>query len=355
VKKKLLLLFLFVLPSFLIAGVKATYTTYPLHLESYNDIYSDVYGGTGTNHYQNLIAMPLGRFTIDTQGETIRTLALLSNISSEFSFRGRTNWNPTTTDSVGFHPVAILKYGSQLYNSNLNQGSTNPINPTNTPMTGVITIDFYLVSHNPASVFIENEQYTHESGTVGTFSVAFSSENIGFWNADFDPVVDENGQPIPEQPYLQSGTITPEEDVPYGDPLDNVLYSFTIINNQDNFDLSSAFGVNKAFIATAQVTLNNANPTEVHGVTLTFTSQTNTDPFRMRLVGGSDSQFIEYKLFFNNRVVVPGNPVDWEGLSNGTFTKDIKVTQIKQSDVEELPEGTYSDTIIVNLTPKDSM
>nr|WP_319474187.1 hypothetical protein [uncultured Sphaerochaeta sp.] len=213
-KRKTVLVVFLILPSFLVIGAIASYTTYPLYLESYNTIYLDKYGSSGTNHYPNLMDMHLGRFTVDTQEDTIRSFALHSNISNEFTFRGRTTWSPNKISSLGFHPVAILKYGSKLYNSNLNQGIINPINPTNTPMTGAIFIDFYLVSYNPASVFIENERYTHKSGTAGNFSVSFSSDTIGFWNANLDPVEGENGQPLPELPYLDSGTITPEDEIP---------------------------------------------------------------------------------------------------------------------------------------------
>ena len=220
----------------------------------------------------------------------------------------------------------------------------------------MIILDFFLVSYNPARVFIENEKYTHESGTVGTFSISFSSENIDFWNADFDPVVGENGQTLLEQPYLESGAIIPEEEIPYGDPTEYSHYDFTIIDNQDHFDLFSAIGNKTAYLATAQVIVSNINATNTYGMTLAFTNQTNTDPFKMSLVGGSGSHYIEYKLFFNNTMVVPGIPIDWnEPVVNGTFIKAIEVTQIQESAVENLLEGTYSDTITVNLTPKDSM
>lgn len=124
----------FVLTTFSVSGVIATYSTYPLKLESYNSIYMNKYGGTGTNHYQDMMAIHIGRFTIDTQGQMIRSFALLSNISNEFVFRGPTTWNPDSTDTLGFHGVAILKYGSALYNSHLKQGNIKP-NPTYVPMT----------------------------------------------------------------------------------------------------------------------------------------------------------------------------------------------------------------------------
>lgn len=82
-----------------------------------------------------MMTMHIGRFTIDTQGQMIRSFALLSNISNEFVFRGPTTWNHDSTDTLGFHGVAILKYGSALYNSHLNLGNIKP-NPTYVLMTG---------------------------------------------------------------------------------------------------------------------------------------------------------------------------------------------------------------------------
>jgi hypothetical protein len=351
-KKRMLFTLLIILPSLLIAGVTATYTTYPLHLESYNSIYVDTYEGTGTNHYQNLMAMHMGRCTIDTNGETIKNFALFSNVSNEFTFEGPTKNNPAVDVSIGFHAVAILRYGTQLYNSNLNQGYKNPINPTDTSMTGIITIDFYLISYEPATIFIENANYAHTSGTVGTFSVSYSDDS-NFWNAEWEPVVDENNQPIPAKPYLESGTEIPQNDIPYGDP--KFHSSFVILNNEEEFDISKAIGSNMADLATAKVTISNADTTKPCGVRLTFTNQTNTEHFLMKHENASVSQTIAYKLFFNGSIIDSGDSVDWDGLSNGLFTKDIKVTQIKKSDVDKLLEGTYRDTITVTLTPKDSV
>ncbi|NLK05234.1 MAG: hypothetical protein GX315_02620 [Spirochaetales bacterium] len=354
-KKRMLLILLLSLPSLLVAGVIATYTTYPLHLESYNSIYLDTYEGTGTNHYQGCMAMHMGRYAIDTQGETVTNFALISNISSEFELYGPTKNNVTVDVAIGFHPVAIVRYETQLYNSNLNQGYKNPINPTNTSMTGEIIIDFYLVSYEPDSIFIENVQYAHTKGSFGNFSISFSSDGNDFWNASLTPVSGENNLPIPEQPYLISGSTVPEEGVPFGDPTEQVLYSFAIFNNHESFDITKAFGLDETFIATAQVTLEYADPTKLYAVTLTFTNQTNSDTFMMTHENPSVDQTIGYKLSFNGYTIDPGDSVDWNGLSEGSSNKDIKVTQIKKSDVDKLLEGLYSDTITVNLTPKDSV
>lgn len=355
-KKRMLLILLLSLPSLLVAGVIATYTTYPLHLESYNSIYLDTYEGTGTNHYQGCMAMHMGRYAIDTQGETVTNFALISNISNEFELYGPTKNNENVDVAIGFHPVAIVRYETQLYNSNLNQGYKNPINPTNTSMTGEIIIDFYLVSYEPDSIFIEHVQYAHTKGSFGNFSISFSSDGNDFWNASLTPVSGENNLPIPEQPYLISGATVPEEGVPFGDPTEQVLYSFVILDNVNTFDLAKAINRKRAHLATAQVTISKTKSTKPCGVRLTFTNQTNTNHFMMSHEDESVSQTIEYKLFFNGSTIDPGDSVDWDGLTYGkTFQKDIEVTRIKKRDVDDLLEGLYSDTITVNLTPKDSM
>lgn len=344
---------LLLLPSFLVFGVIATYSTYPLKLESYNSIYVNKYGGTGTNHYQNMMAMHMGRFTIDTQGQTIRSFALLSNISNEFVFRGPTTWNPNKNDKLGFHGVAILRYGSQLYNSNLNQGNTNPINPTNTAMHGLITIDFFLISHNPDTVFIPERTYTHQSGTVGNFVVSYSTENVDFWNTDFTPVTGADGTPVPQQPYLGSGTVTPDVAVPYEDPTDPV-FDFSIVEIQQQFHLHQAYNTAAAYVAKAQVVVSNTQAGNPAGVTLTFSDGTTNEFFSMSHTEEPGLPTIHYKLLFDGNTLGPGGSVDWIGFVNGTYTKDISVTHISQTEVDNLIAGNYSDTITVQLTPKDT-
>ncbi len=352
-KRILLMVIVFLLTTLPVFGVIATYSTYPLKLESYNSIYMNKYGGTGTNHYQDMMAMHIGRFTIDTQGPKIRSLALISNISNEFEFIGPTTWNPDSTDTLGFHGVAILKYGSALYNSNLNQGNINPINPTNTPMDGIITIDFYLISHNPASIFLPNKNYTHQSGIVGNFSISYSKKNKDFWNTDFDPMPGPNGLPISPQPYLGSGTVTPDVAVPYEDP--NVpLFDFSIIEQQESFDLQMAIGNSLALIAKAQVIVSNADASDPCGVTLTFSDGTAHEFFSMSHTEDSELPNISYKIHFDGNILGPGDSVDWVGFVNNTYTKDMFVTGISQTEVDNLVEGTYSDTITIHLTAKDT-
>jgi hypothetical protein len=92
------------------------------YFKSYDLFYQERYG-KGTNHYHNKMAVPLGRFTINANGQTIYSLTVHSDVSHEFEFVGKTTWDKDVVANVGFHAVGILKYGSQLYKTELNQES----------------------------------------------------------------------------------------------------------------------------------------------------------------------------------------------------------------------------------------
>lgn len=339
----------------LIAGITASYIPYPLHLKSYDDFHQERYG-TGTNNYQNLMAIPMGRYTINTNGETIYSIAIHSDISKEFELEGRTTWNPSIIQSIGFHPVAILKTGSTLFNTNLWEGQLNPLNPRNTALSGTITIDFYLISYQAPSVFIPNEKYSLIVGTMGTFYASYLDENISVQSGLNIPFPDTNGNPIAQQPYLDGGLVNPDDKIIYGDPPDQEHYDFRIFNELP-VDITSASGSNKAQVATAQVTLSSADPAKSYGITLTFTNATNTHPFRMTLTDNlPNPPSIAYHLFFNDTLVTtPGDSVDWDDLSNSTFTKHIYITGIDETSAATLPHGSYKDTVYVNITAKDTI
>lgn len=213
-----------------------------------------------------------------------------------------------------------------------------------------------MVSYNPPSVFIPNEKYALVVGTLGTFTVIYSEENTESWKTTLVPIVDDNGQPLPEQPYLGSGTMVPVDGVPYGDPPQHVGYEFTIFNEQP-IDLPCACGTEKAQAATAQVTVSNGDPSKSYGITLTFTNLNNTPPFKMTLSDNlPDPPSIAYQLFFNDTLVTaPGGSADWDNLSNSTFTKHIYVTGVNETTANSLPQGTYKDIVYVSITPNDTI
>jgi len=187
------------------------------------------------------------------------------------------------------------------------------------------------------------------------FSVTFSTSAKDFWGATFDPMSVNGGTPGQTLPYLYTGTDTfPDEEIPYGDPPDLVNYSFTIIG-QRPIELADAYGDNKAEVATAHLSLGNGDTSKSYGVEITFTNDAGTNPFQMVIPEDDNSPTIPYRLYFDNKIVTPGRSHDWDGLTNGTYTKAIQVTRIDQSTAELLPPGTYRDTIIVTISPKDTV
>lgn len=343
---------LFLLTS-LFGAVEATYQARPaLNFQKFNDIYQQRYGGVGGNPFPGKLATHIGTFTVNTGGATVRNFALNSTHDNNFYFSGPRS---TGTGTFGFVAASVVKYGNKLYGTKLYYPPRHPIQPTNFPMTGTIVIDFYLISWEDDIFFVEDGTYTHTSGKMPPFSVTFSTSQSDFWSASFDPMSVNGGTPGQSLPYLHNGSDTfPDEEIPYGDPPELVNYTFTIINKK-SLNLPDAYGDNKGEVATAQLTLSNGDPNKNYGVTVIFTNQTNTNPFRMVIPDLPNSPSIPYRLYFKNKVVTPGGLNSWDGLSNGVYTETIRVTQVNQTTTEVLPPDTYRDTIVVTIIPNDTV
>lgn len=347
-------LLLIVLSIFLLTplsgAVEATYQARPvLNFQKFDDIYQQRYGGTGGNPFSGKLATHIGTFTVNTGGATVRNFALNSTHDNNFSFTG-----PRTTGAgtFGFHAASVVKYGNGLWGTALYYPPKHPIQPTNHAMNGTVVIDFYLVSWEDASFFVEDGAYTHESGKMPPFSVTFSTTAKDFWSAAFDPMSVNGGTPGQTLPYLYTGTEEfPDEEISYGDPPDLVSYSFTI-TGQRPIKLADAFGNKRAEVATANLSLTNADASKSYGVEITFTNAVNTNPFQMV---NDDLAAIPYKLYFNDQIITPGAANDWDGLTNGIHSQPIEVTRIDQNMAQLLPTGTYKDTIYVTITPKDTV
>lgn len=347
-----LLLLLLLAP--LSAAVTATYAATPvLHFQRFNDIYQQRYGGVGGNPFADTLATHIGTFTINTDGTTVRNLSLNSSHDYNFFFSG-----PRGNDanaSFGFFLGSVVKFANQLWGTSLNQGLRNPIQPSGYAMNGIITVDFYLVSWEGAIYFVEDGSYTHTSGKLPPFSIAFSTGS-DYWNASFDPMSVNGGVPGQTLPFLHNGSETfPDEEINYGDPPELVSYSFNIINTQV-IDLADAVGSKRAQVATAQVGVANGDPAKSYGVEVAFTNQDQSSSFKMSLAGQPNATPIPYTLVFNNKMVTPGTPIDWVGLTNNRqFTKAIEVTNISQQTAQQLVAGAYRDTIFICITPKDTV
>jgi len=331
------------------AAVTATYAATPvLHFQRFNDIYQQRYGGVGGNPFADTLATHIGTFTINTDGTTVRNLSLNSSHDYNFFFSG-----PRGNDanaSFGFFLGSVVKFANQLWGTSLNQGLRNPIQPSGYAMNGTITVDFYLVSWEGAIYFVEGGSYTHTSGKLPPFSIAFSTGS-DYWNASFDPMSVDGGVPGQTLPFLHNGSETfPDEEINYGDPPELVSYSFSIINKQ-SINLSDAVGSLKAKVAEAQITVSNGVANKNYDVNVTFTNQTNTNPFQLTMKNVTNPPTIPYSLYFNNQSVTPGMPIPWNGLKNGTKTLDILVTGVSTNNANLALAGYYQDTIVVNIVP----
>lgn len=347
-----LLLLLLLAP--LSAAVTATYAATPvLHFQRFNDIYQQRYGGVGGNPFADTLATHIGTFTINTDGTTVRNLSLNSSHDYNFFFSG-----PRGNDanaSFGFFLGSVVKFANQLWGTSLNQGLRNPIQPSGYAMNGIITVDFYLVSWEGAIYFVEDGSYTHTSGKLPPFSIAFSTGS-DYWNASFDPMSVNGGVPGQSLPYFHDGSDTfPDEEIDYGDPPELFSYNFTIKDEQA-ITLSDAFGSNKAQVAKAEMMVVNGTPFKTYGVEVLFTTLDQSSTFEMKRVGMPSATTIPYTLLFGNEEVEPGMVIDWDGLKNGQMAaRAIQVTNISQHATSTLLSGTYRDTIYINITPKDTV
>lgn len=353
-RRPIILVLLLSLLSPLFGAVTATYKAKPvLHFELFDDVYQQRYGGIGGNHFAGKLVTHIGSFEIETGGETVRNLSLNSSHDYNFYFKGPHIKNPEA--SFGFFLGSIVKYGNSLWETYLNKGARNPIEPMGHPMTGTITVDFYLVSWEGASVFVKDGSYTHTSGNLPPFSVAFSTGG-DYWNASFDPMSVNGGVPGQSLPYFHDGSDTfPDEEIDYGDPPELFSYNFTIKDEQA-ITLSDAFGSNKAQVAKAEMMVVNGTPFKTYGVEVLFTTLDQSSTFEMKRVGMPSATTIPYTLLFGNEEVEPGMVIDWDGLKNGQMAaRAIQVTNISQHATSTLLSGTYRDTIYINITPKDTV
>lgn len=355
-KRTLLLTFalLFLLSPLLFSAVEASYTAaFPLYLQPYETLHTNLYGG-GSMPFPDEMAIYLGRFTINTGNETVRNFRLVSPISSEFQFTGPLGNNPKQV--IGFRPKAQLVHNGVLATSitDLWHGASNPIEPRNTPLEGIITIDFYLVSYADADEFEEGGYYTHSQGTFGTFALGYSTSTTDFWSASYDPVVGNDGKPLPPLPILATGTDVADDPVQYEDPKP-IACQFSIVEMPGDFPINNAVGSNTALVARAELTMLNLSGATTHQIDLTFTNAEQSSQFALKQTNGNPPHTIPYSLLFGSTPIYAGDTTRWEGLINGTQHKDIFITGIDQQDAETALAGTYQDTIYVHITPVDTI
>lgn len=311
----------------------------------------------------------LGTLTITaTAGETLYQPSLVNvQISNTFQFNGPVTWwsqgNPPVpvyqNQSTTFYFAAVTtELGVTGYRKLWGSGGTAPMTTTEDDLgVSVFEVKFYFLGDQAASIYKPGATYTMTSGTIGTFNVAVAATDNGiYYNYVPKIYVPVNGQAIPPGggPPLDPPTVIPPGTpaLPYGDPPDNAVYGFTIIDEQA-FTLSNGYQSNTALIARAQLALSNTIVGPTYGVDIKFSKLSGSSSFALRPTGNPSGYAIPYQLNFLGQTVVKDVSIPWTPLSDGMNIQNILITGISPTIAQAAPSGAYIDTIVVTVTPID--
>lgn len=313
----------------------------------------------------NKLVAHMGTLTITTGGNQLFDPNILSiNLSTSFQFTGPITWSndwqtglPIYTNQATYftlYAVSTVKGVTQVNPLYQSDGS-QPLRTENGNLNlAVFIAELYLVSDQDWRRFQPGAQYTLTSGTFGGFQVAVADNGGGYWPGNDTLIPVNNSSPTDTTPILSSGTSAPPQPVPYGEPISQVTYTLSILDEQ-SFTITGAYGTSIAKVARAQLSVANALTSKTYGVNVVFTNQYNSPSFSLHLDGITNQYAIPYTLRFNSQDVLGGSPISWTGLNNGTFTRDIEATRVDSFKAEMAPAGLYSDTITVNITPIDTI
>lgn len=309
----------------------------------------------------------LGTLTITaTAGETLYQPSLVNvQISNTFQFTGPVTWSnhwqtglPVYQEQgTTFYFTAVTtELGVTGYRKLWGSGGTAPLTTTKDSLgVSVFEVKFYFLSDHAASIYKPGAVYTMTSGSIGSFNVAVAPNDQGIYNQQSNNIyVSINGQTIPPGggPPLDPPTVIPPGTpaLPYGDPPDNAIYGFSILDEQ-SFSLPDGYQANTALIAKAQLALSNTLVGRTYGVDITFSKLPGSSSFALRPTGSPLVYAIPYQLKFLGQTVIKDVSIPWTPLSDGMNTQDIHITGISATVALAAPSGSYLDTIVVTITP----
>ncbi len=193
------------------------------------------------------------------------------------------------------------------------------------------------------------------SGNIGSFNVAVAATDDGIYYGYIPKIyAPVNGQTIPPGggPPLDPPTVIPPgtPEVPYGDPPDNAIYGFSIIDEQ-SFSLPNGYQSNTALLAKALLTLSNTLASRTYGVDIQFSKLSGSSSFALRPNGNPSGYAIPYQIKFLGQTVIKDISIPWTPLADGLNTQNILITGISPTVAKAAPSGPYIDTIVVTITP----
>lgn len=342
--KRLISALLFILvASLLSADITVTYTPSPyLYFERGSDPFN-----------QNDFVAKLGTLVFNNpDNDVIQDPLLLSYDGDlQFTFSGEMDHNrPEDSD----FRLASAWNNNWRY---IDNQTSHLLKNENLELTdGTVTIGIYLISTQNAHRYIEGEIYTWKSGIFGSFNLQIQDEN----NQNNNVYVPVNGQEIIEgQPptsttsLLEPGETIPDDPIPYGDPIEQVNFLLSIVQ-EEAFPIEKAYTGSQIQVAEAQLMLQKAIEGFPYSVNITFRNAQNNPDFYLRLNNVEIPYAIPYTLLFGTREVIGGVPLLWEDILAPAGTMPIFIAGIDRTQAETALAGTYKDTIFVEITPIDS-
>lgn len=370
IKSKLFILILMMLVAgqgFIFSAIKATYVPAPsIKFKLGNTVEVPPSTPLGTFSASQLVAH-IGTIKITRDNdETDRYYRpLLVNYRSTESIyvdgKLTVDWSDTRTEFVYYFHNSML---AQPYRTGLSGNAALYAWDYGTVITpNPYYIQIFLVSHQPASHYIEGETYEIVSGyTVGSFNIKVLRKDP-WGREEYIPVNEQDtptgGNPPNDDPIsITTGTSGGSEvfvpeivfggDDPPPDP------NFEVSFNQDsvNFNLNEAYlPSNKKEINTVEIKVFDGIPGGSYGVDIAFTDSGETNSFQLKHSGGGSP--IDYNLYFgtSSNIVDYGEPISWGGLAlpPNRNEKSLWIGGIAAEQVQQRLSGSYSDTVYVNI------
>lgn len=310
----------------------------------------------------NKFALHLGTLTINAPRSQLFDPNILHyNFTSAFTFTGPMSWhndsagNPVYSDQPSdFRLVAVSTNKNSVEVRNLDQtdGSSRLRFEGGNLNTSSLVVELYILGYQDWIRYKPGALYTLTNGSMVGFGIGVAENGSTYDNRGYAISVNGNS-PSTTTPFFAPGNSL-SSPVPYGPPVSQVQYLFNITDEQD-FNISDAFGSSKAPIARTKLTLNNANSSLDYTFQFIFRNRTLSRFFALQLEGQPQARSIGYALEFNAQRVYGNEPIEWTVRGNTMHVQDILVTQINRFEAENALSGTYRDTITVEIIPPDTI
>lgn len=308
----------------------------------------------------NKFAAHIGTLTFNVQGNQFFDPNILHiNFESAFTFEGPMSWyndssgNPVYNDQPSnfrLVAVSILKGIPEVKNLDQTDGASPIRSETGNLSTEELIVDLYLLGYQDWIRYQPRALYKMTSGSLLTFRVGVADIGSGYDNSGYQISVDGL---MGDVQFIKPGNSL-SNPVPFGTPNNQAEYQF-LINNQQNFNISDAYGSKKAEIANLALTLSNSDPNTSYTFQIIFRDHALSQDFRLLLDDPTLFREIPYVLEFNNVQVKGNDAIDWSVMGNKLHTKEVLVTSINSIIAENAVAGLYKDTITVEIIPPDTI